>query len=335
MGFSSSSSDIFEDNFFMSFPTRLLITKITNGMSTAINSLTLGWGDDGPECYERALFETYSDAAIAWRPGAVRIVVAMLDEKPHDCALPSPFGFSTGSDPGRDGIMGTGDDIDMDDVIAEMANQNIKLIVLNSGSASNTALWENYASQTGGTAFQINSDGTIPGGEAIEDVITDLIIESVATVSSLTLEANPGSFSSWITAIDPTSHTNIDLEFAQELEFDLTLTVPAGTADELYEFDVDLVGDGAVYGSQAVAITVKEATIDIDGCDSGVENKRTSGGEIMSDLIDELEGGTYSNHGKFVKAMAHLVEGWYLEALITLEEKDLIMMCAGESSYGF
>ena len=54
----------------------------------------------------------------------------------------------------------------------------------------------------------------------------------------------------------------------------------------------------------------------------------------MNDMINILEGGEYKNHGAFVRAMAKLVNGWYDEGLVTLEEKDLIMMCAGESSHG-
>jgi len=80
-----------------------------------------------------------------------------------------------------------------------------------------------------------------------------------------------------------------------------------------------------------------EATVNIDGCDYGVENRMIPGvpcGIMMSDLIDELELGIYKNHGAFVRAMAKLVNGWYDEGLVTLEEKDLIMSCAGQSSYG-
>lgn len=42
---------------------------------------------------------------------------------------------------------------------------------------------------------------------------------------------------------------------------------------------------------------------------------------MPSDLIDELEIGTYCNHGGFVKGVAHLTETWLLEGLITQEER--------------
>ncbi len=52
----------------------------------------------------------------------------------------------------------------------------------------------------------------------------------------------------------------------------------------------------------------------------------------MSDLIDQLELGTYRNHGGFVKEVAHLTETWLMEGLITEEEKDAIVACAGQSN---
>jgi hypothetical protein len=77
-----------------------------------------------------------------------------------------------------------------------------------------------------------------------------------------------------------------------------------------------------------------EATVTIDGCDSGVENRITPGscGIMMSDVIDVLEAGTYRNHGQFVRAVAHVVNGWFAAGLITLEEKDAIMSCAGQAN---
>lgn len=105
--------------------------------------------------------------------------------------------------------------------------------------------------------------------------------------------------------------------------------------DNLYFGNSDSDGDGCCDVDDPIINSNMETTIVIDGCDYGVKNYMTSNcGVTMSDMIDELEGGTYRNHGAFVRAMANLVEGWYLEGLLTLEEKDLIMMCAGESSIG-
>jgi hypothetical protein len=78
-----------------------------------------------------------------------------------------------------------------------------------------------------------------------------------------------------------------------------------------------------------------EATVDLDGCDSGVENRITSNcGLTMSDMIDALEAGTYKNHGEFVKAMATLSNSWKKSGLISGEEHGAIMSCAGSSEIG-
>lgn len=49
------------------------------------------------------------------------------------------------------------------------------------------------------------------------------------------------------------------------MPFDIGLTVPAGTADGVYTFGLDVVGDGAVYATMAVTITVvNEIEVPVD-----------------------------------------------------------------------
>jgi hypothetical protein len=230
----------------------------------AINGLGLGSGADGPESYTRAFYETYADAAIGWRIGSKKIVLAMLDYIPHDCDVYDIIGGtgSTGPDPGRDAVAGTGDDLAILDVLNEMNDNNITLIVLYSGSSSNLALWQAYAAITGGTAFQINSDGSVPGGTDIAELIVQLIEEEVSSIDEITLEVCTSGFESWLTEVDPLSYTAVELDAPWTGDFDITLTVPAGTEDGLYEFDICLMGDGVEYGRQTVSITVQN-TIEV------------------------------------------------------------------------
>jgi hypothetical protein len=232
------------------YPYRLdqSITSDKTSVSTALNSLSLGSGVDWPEDYTRVLFETTADANIAWRTGARKFVVAWLDAPPHDCDL------GTGADPGRDGVMGTGDDLpDIDPVLQEMKNENITLIVLVSDDEyfSN---WQTWAQTTGGDAFLINGDGTIPGGIDIAEYITDIILAQTGTINDLAVEVCTPGFEEWLT--DAPSWTNVDLTEPFNAEFDLTYTVPEGTEDGEYEFDVCLIGDGAEYAKQHVKINV-------------------------------------------------------------------------------
>src|SRR5690606_21558453 len=96
--------------------------------------------------------------------------------------------------------------------------------------------------------------------------------------------------------------------------------------------EIDTDGDGCLNEDDRFVESNMEVYVVLHGCETGVENRVTSGcGVMMSDLIDELEVGTYRNHGGFVKEVAHLTETWLMEGLITEEEKDAIVACAGRS----
>ena len=95
------------------------ITTETTAVEGAINSLSLGNGGDWAEDYTRVLYETMNDPTIGWREDAKKIVVAFLDNVPHDCMI------ETGADPGRDAIVGNSDDLDFKEVLSAMKDQNI------------------------------------------------------------------------------------------------------------------------------------------------------------------------------------------------------------------
>ncbi len=236
------------------------LTSGTADVSLEIASLELGSGSDYPEDYTRALYETTADVSIGWREGSRKIVVAWLDDIPHDCDVYSIIdgSGSTGADPGRDNMVGTEDDLEILDVLQAMADQNITLIVLNSGQYQ--TLWEAYAGITGGTAFQINGDGTIPGDIEIAPFIAGIIADEVSTIDELTLEVCTEGFEDWLVSVDPASYMDINLSEVNGFGFDIEIMVPEGTADGIYEFDICLVGDGAIYATQHVVITVESSS---------------------------------------------------------------------------
>jgi hypothetical protein len=95
-------------------------------VQSAINSLLLGFGEDFPENYTRAFYETYADPNISFRAGSKKIVLAFLDALPHDCnVVVGSNTYTFGPDPGRDGIEGTADDLVMNEVLDQMAANNI------------------------------------------------------------------------------------------------------------------------------------------------------------------------------------------------------------------
>jgi hypothetical protein len=314
------------------------ITSSAANVQTAINLLSLGNGADGPESYERALFEAYSNPGIGWRTGAARIVVAFLDNIPHDCDL------GTGSSPGPNGVIGGGDDIDMDAVIAQFAANNIKLIVVSGTGGGVLTIWDGYASATGGQAVQL-------GAGNIADLVADLIEESVSNIASLTLQVAQPAFAPWLSSVVPAAYNNVMLDQQQTLGFGVTFTVPLGTPDGVYHFNVNLVGDGAVYGTQTVAITVltdsdgdgcandvdphpnsnKAPTVVIGGCNSNVPNLFVTQCSTMSDLIADCAANA-TNHGQFVSCVAALTNAWKAAGLITGAQKGKIMACAAQAN---
>jgi hypothetical protein len=234
------------------------LTGTTTDVATAINGLVLGFGNDGPENYTRVLYESYSDAANDWRDGAARILLYWQDDVPHDCNYRLDCGGSgsTGPDPGRNNIANDGDDLDLATTLQGMADNDILLVALHSGG--NLSLWDCYAEKTGGDAFQIQSNGNPPPGSPdIASFVVQKIQEVFTTIDQLELQAEAG-YEAWLSS--PTVYTNVDLNAQENFDFDITLTVPAGTEPGIYNFEVCAVADGAVVVCQQVMIVVYDPT---------------------------------------------------------------------------
>jgi hypothetical protein len=237
------------------------LTSDLAAVQTAISGLVLGWGVDNPEDYGRVLWETYNDPNIVWRSGAAKFVVQWGDDRPHDCDLESCLanpGVTTGIDPGRDGIAGTPDDLPIMDVLNGMASQNICLIPMFSGGYFyGMDLWNCFAGVTGCSAFEINADGTIPGGVDIVDYIVSAIGQQFTHINHMTLQVCTPGFESWLVGVTPAAYVDIDLDVPQDLPFTITIQVPPDTDPGVYCFQVCAIGDGAVYATQDVCVTVE------------------------------------------------------------------------------
>lgn len=94
----------------------------------------------------------------------------------------------------------------------------------------------------------------------------------------------------------------------------------------------DSDGDGIADDEDLIPNSNMEATVIIDGCNSGVDNVALGGGIMLSDKLDELEAGEYKNHGQYVRANAKYLAELVETGLITNEAKDALMSCAGSSS---
>jgi hypothetical protein len=230
------------------------VTADRSTVVNTINGLVLGYGEDSPQDYTRIFYESYADPNVSWRPGAKRILVNFADNVPHDCSLnegvPGHEGdppWSTGGDPGRDELQDTADDLDLQQVLADMAANGVILI---EAHASDFALeyWEYWTGITGGDTFQLDTANFVAQVvAAIQAALTQ------PTVDDLHLEASAG-YESWLVSVVPPSYsgpTGLDVPFV------ITITVPPGTTPGVYSFTITAVdSSGVSYGEQLVTITV-------------------------------------------------------------------------------
>lgn len=239
-----------------------VLTTDKPAVESAINALLLGNGSDFPEDYTRALYETYADDNIDWRDGAKKIVVFWNDAVPHSCGWPlgCPT-FSEGPDPGRDAIAGTDDDLSLDTVLSGMAERNITLITLHSGD--NVDAWKCYSEKTGGDAFKLNQDGTVPDGTDTPTYVAGLITAKAKHIESMTLEVCTDGFENWLTSVEPTSYEDLTLDHEMTLDYDINFTVPVDTEPGRYVFTVCANGDGAKYAGQSVIVEVPKPEIEV------------------------------------------------------------------------
>jgi hypothetical protein len=229
------------------------ITSDHNAVKSAMDSLIAGYGYDYPESYARVMYESYSDSAIGWRPGAKHILIMLNDAVPHDDNLnegvPGALGtFSTGGDPGRDAIMFTADDLDLQTVLAEMATNHVTLLVVRM-SDDYFDYWAHWADITGGSAY-MSSESDIPSA------IRLLVGGTAAHVHKLTLKTEAG-YEAWLKPTNPSEYAEINIPPEGITEtFTVNITAPLNVTSGVYHFKIIADADGANYGEQEVTITI-------------------------------------------------------------------------------
>ncbi len=239
------------------------VTGNRTAFTTAINGLAIGCGGDGPEDYARIFYESYADPSMGWRTGTKKILVNFGDSVPHDNNLnegiPGKTGtWSTGGDPGRDGVMFSADDLDLQTVLTDMAANNVVLLESHT-TTGKKGYWDYWTGITGGEIY-VTSSSTMA-----DDVVNAITLAlTTPNVTGLHLEASQG-YESWIQSVTPASYSG---PANVTVEFELTIKVPGGTPDGVYTFTISTVDDSGVsYNDQDVTITVVSnirAQIDID-----------------------------------------------------------------------
>lgn len=248
------------------------ITTDRSAVVAAINAMASSGGDDYPEAYTRTLYETGTDGAIGWRADARQFVVMFGDDVPHDDNLNAgitnppvnPGGTWCGTtvagcvlDPGRDGVPGSSDDLDLQTVLDQMRGHRTTLLYVVSGGGSTSQAnlvqyWRQWArrTNTGGDALSLANAAALPAA------IQNLITSASRRISRLELKTVPASYQGWLT-VSPPAYTDIDVPATgMSVRFDVVIRVPDGTRPGSHSFEVKAIGDGAVYGGQGVTIHI-------------------------------------------------------------------------------
>jgi hypothetical protein len=217
----------------------------------AINAMSASGGGDFPEAYNRVFYESYSDAALAYDPAAVKFLLVMGDAYPHDANLASQFpgcNFDTGpTDPGRDAAFGTADDLGSKLVLDGMKAANVKLMMLTYNGYSSSC----HAALA---AYEGGSQADAGSGGSLASQIVSLVNGASSHIASLNLNVSPASYSSWVSFSSGSALGAFTAPV--DKSFDETITVPAGTLPGSYAFDVQAVADGAIRSTEHVNVTV-------------------------------------------------------------------------------
>lgn len=167
------------------------ITADAGSVEAAIAKLVATDGGDAPEAYGRALWETDTNPAVGWRPGARHLMVLVADQVPHNpnlnegipeefWAQPSPW--NTGEElPGSWGIPDTtlkeGETLDFHAVLRQLATDGkpLEMVDYHDTEGDYVHYWEAWAKIAGG--------GAVEAGEASKELAGKLIpiIEGGAT----------------------------------------------------------------------------------------------------------------------------------------------------------
>jgi hypothetical protein len=226
--------------------------------SLAIGTMTADGGGDGPEAYNRAFFEAYSDAAYAApvaaggrNPLASQFLVVLGDATPHSA---TGFGSCADAPPddfGRNGVAGGGDDLTTADTLAGLSTNGITLLMIRYTTGGVSVLLPCYADMAAAT----------PGGTAVDDAGAGSIGPFIVNNAKLT----PYTANLVVSAACPigfafsTTFPTASMTGPQSISFDETITAP--TTVGTYSCTITAATDpgGATAAVETVNVTVTAA----------------------------------------------------------------------------
>ncbi|MFH5186768.1 S-layer homology domain-containing protein [Paenibacillus sp. TAB 01] len=231
-------------------------------VTSSVNKLYAYDGGDWPESYTRALYEL-SDMAersdfVGWRTDAKKLVVLFGDAPTHDTDF---AGFNFGADPGRDGVIGTADDLDFEMVVQKVRDAGTIVLAVQSGNDTTAAA--TMKGMSIGYAGAAGTNGSYSLLESVED-IPAIIRKFAATEGNVihTLSVNVSSpvYDSWVHVVTQAVYTNVPVT-AATYQFGIQIVPPSGTAAGNYEFNIQALADGIILGQTVVKLTVQEVAV--------------------------------------------------------------------------
>ncbi len=266
------------------------LTYDTSVVRAVINSLYLRYGGDGPESYARLLWEMLNDPSIGWRNTCARFVLYWLDDIPHACDIynPSrPYSAWTGTDPGRDGVAGTTDDIYWYPLLRDLRSNGIKPVILVSASyTAYLSYWQYWMSDT------LANGIAVVRGSAIARQIDSLVGSTALTIDTLRPVVREPAYTSWV-SFTPPYYTGITITPPEDtFNFTITFTVPLSAPPGLHTFHIDYYRDAILLDSQVVNLWVYDC---IAGYDDPISVNEGIGKGSITLSGDKLYISTYAD----------------------------------------
>ena len=249
----------------------LLRAPLTSSAATvqaAISAMACGGGNDGPEAYNRTFFEAVNDPALLYNPNAVRFLVVLGDNIPHDPDQSASFSNCPDTspvDPGRDAIVGTSDDIHTAAAVSGLAASNDTLLMISYGSY--LSCYDQLTAATGGTAV---AGG---GGSTLSSQIVTAINTTASHIDEVDLAVSAGCPLG--VSFDPSPPYG---PFTAPVDISFGETITAPSAPGVYSCTVTAVVDGTARAVENINVTVPQNT---PGC------KVTDGGRITASNGDK------------------------------------------------
>lgn len=161
----------------------------------AIAGIDKGHGGDGPESYSRALYETQF---VSWRNDARKLIVLFGDSIDHEI------------DPGRDGVLGTTDDLKMPEVVQQLARNKIQVIGIYARSVPAVSeMFRAISKGTGAKALPLES------ASETSSLLKAAILDSLRPVVNITAH---GPLQSWVKSVTPYVNESKESSYSVEIE---------------------------------------------------------------------------------------------------------------------